>query len=380
MSVEKTLHDLISIKSYSGEEGRIRDYIEGQLRGWGIDTQRQGGNLVARLAGRDTSRALIMNSHMDTVSAGDLSHWKSDPWTPTVVDGKMVGLGASDMKSGLAASMEMAKNLVAAGTPAVDTWLTFVVNEEVDGAGTKDFASWFVESGWMEKYTDVAAVFTEGTEMSWVEHGNRGNIFIVMESSGDSGHGSRPDRIKRHSVLEMYKFGLAFQRQVEIWAKDFSDSLFRPPTLGLFTSIEAGMTADGGVLNPASMNKFPSATRATFDLRTVPGFHEMAMQGIEDLAGQYGIKIIKTFPSPAGYTDPREKIVRVAQSVLGGGDLVLSQGAADLGFLTQIGVKGIIFGPGEKGQAHQPNEFVRLTNLDKAVKAYQETLDKWGEE
>lgn len=378
MGAVETLKDLIAIKSYSGEEAAIRDYIESKLKGWGLDTERQGDNLVARVGGKDPSRALIMNSHMDTVSAGDLSKWSHDPWRPVIKQGRITGLGASDMKSGMAASMEMAHQLVGEGTPEVDTWFTFVVNEEVDGTGTREFADWFVKSGWMRGYKDVVAVFAEPTGLKEVEHGNRGNIFILLESSGDSGHSSRPDGVKKHSVMEMYDFGRALQDQVTLWAAEFSGTPFVPPTVGLFTSIEAGMKADGGVLRPESMNKFPSMTRATFDLRTVPGFHEVAMERIRGLAAQYGIKVVETYPAPAGYTDPSEKIVTVAREVLGGAGLVLSQGATDLGFLSQIGIKGVIFGPGEIKQAHQPNEFVWLNKLERSVDAYRQTLDKWG--
>lgn len=191
MNYERLLKDLVGIKSYSGEEVEVKDYIKGWLEERQVAVVAQAGNLVVHLEGRDKTRAFIFNSHMDTVSAGDLP-WKYGPWTPTTEDDRIVGLGASDMKSGLTASLLLAEKISHSGVPPVDMWFTYVVNEEVDGAGTKSFVDWFKDEGHLRRYTDMAAIFTEPTGFSELEHGHKG-IKAVIFGPGEKDQAHKTD-------------------------------------------------------------------------------------------------------------------------------------------------------------------------------------------
>ena len=173
MNQTELLKEIIAIKSYSGAEADLASYIRNWLEKRGALVEFVSGNVVVGVEGRDRSRAFMFNSHMDTVSAGDEKLWKYGPWTPTMDDDRLVGLGASDMKAGLAASLTLAERFLES-KPPVDMWFTYVVNEEVDGSGTADFAKWFDGSGGIGKYKDMAAIFTEPTDLTELEHGHRG--------------------------------------------------------------------------------------------------------------------------------------------------------------------------------------------------------------
>lgn len=383
----KLLEELVEIKSYSGKEKQLRAYLESWFADRGIETFVQGENLVVHLQGKDPSRAFIMNSHMDTVSAGDLAQWQSNPWTLTVDGDKAFGLGASDMKAGLAASMLMAERFYQQGTPATDMWFTYVVMEEVDGAGTVSFADWFEQQGYLDQYQDSASIFTEPTALAAIEHGHRGNIFLKVTIPGDSGHGSRPWLITNHAVRSMIDFSDLLQAAIRHWREEFDETDFEPPTVGDLTSIQAGLAPvvqDGEtVIAPESVNKFPNICIATFDLRTVPGFHEVALQRIQELGERFGATIEPfTMPAPAGYTNPQEKLVQVAMAVLSQQgtepELRVSQGAADLGFLTAKGIKSVILGPGVKEVIHQANEYCHLSEIPIATNVYQAIAEGWA--
>ena len=377
MNHEQLLKDLVGIKSYSGEEGEARNYIKGWLKERQVEVAAQAGNLVVHLEGRDKTRAFIFNSHMDTVSAGD-QPWKYGPWTPTREDDKIVGLGASDMKSGLTASLLLAEQISRLGVPPVDMWFTYVVNEEVDGAGTKSFMDWFKDEGYLRGYTDMAAIFTEPTGLSELEHGHRGNIFLRVKTTGDSGHASRPGNIKRHAVREMIAFADALKVQMEKWREGFTSDIFTPPSDGEMTSIHAGVVP--GTLRAASPNKFPSVCTATFDIRTTPEFHAVAWDRLQELGANLGATIEQEAdPAPAGYTDPSERIVQISSNAMGEPELTVSQGSADLGFLTAQGIKAVIFGPGEKDQAHKTDEYCYPAKIPTAVDIYQEVVNAWAE-
>lgn len=382
MNHEKLLNNLIEIKSYSREEEKIRDFISGWFNERGIDSFVQDENLIVHFEGKDRTKAFIFNSHMDTVSKGDIE-WKYGPWNPTKVDDKIIGLGASDMKGGMTASMLLAEQVAKKGKLETDMWFTYVVREELDGSGTEKFAKWFSDNGYPQKYTDMAGIFTEPSDLKEIEHGHRGNMFLNAISEGDSGHASRPDKIKKHAVREMIKFADALQVAFIKWQKEYSGTKFEPPTVGEMTSIQAGLAGkvegDKVRIEVESPNKFPSICVATFDVRTTPAFHKVAFGRISEVGKKYGVKIDYAFPpAPAGYTDPNEKIIKIARKIVTGSKLTVSKGSADLGFLSAHGVKAIIFGPGTKDQCHKLNEFTYPAQIPQAVDIYSQIVDAWA--
>lgn len=376
------LKQLIAIRSYSGEEDQIRQFIAAWFKERGINSFTQDKNLTAYLEGKDKSKAFIFNSHMDTVSSGD-SKWKYDPWSATEVGDKIVGLGASDMKSGIAASMLLAEQIIKKGVPPVDIWFTYVTKEEIDGFGTQSFAKWFIEKGYLKKYKELAGIFTEPTSLIEIEHGHRGNMFIKAQARGDSGHASRPGLIKKHAVRQIIEFSDVLQSKFKVWSKEFSDGIFEPPTVGELTSIHSGVVpkeVSGKLcIEVESPNRFPSSCVATFDVRTTPDFHKVAFERISEVGKKYGVKIDFAFPpAPAGYTDPNEKIIKIARRIVSGSKLTVSKGSADLGFLSAYGVKAIIFGPGIKDQGHKLNEFAYPDQIPQAVEIYKQIVEAWA--
>ena len=376
------LKELIAIKSYSGEEDQIRQFIEAWFKEKGISSFTQDKNLTVYLEGKNRSKAFIFNSHMDTVSSGD-SKWEKDPWNATEVGDRIVGLGASDMKSGIAASMLLVEQVIKKGVPPVDMWFTYVTKEEIDGSGTQSFAKWFIEKGYSKKYKELVGIFTEPTSLIEIEHGHRGNMFIKAQARGDSGHASRPALIKKHAVRQMIEFSDALQSKFNAWRKEFSDGIFEPPTVGELTSIQSGVVPKkmGAKLciEVESPNRFPSSCVATFDIRTTPEFHKVAYKRIVDLGKKMNIEVTHAFsPSPAGFTKPEEKIVKVARNILGKSKLSVSNGSADLGFLTSIGIKAIIFGPGEKDQSHKTDEYCYPNQIPQAVEIYKQIIEAWA--
>lgn len=376
------LKELIKIRSYSGEEDQIRQFIAAWFKEREISCFIQDKNLVVHLEGKNKSKAFIFNSHMDTVSSGDFK-WKYGPWSPTEVGDKVVGLGASDMKSGITASMLLAEQMTKKGVPLIDMWFTYVTKEEIDGSGTQSFTNWFIEEGYSKKYKELAGIFTEPTSLREIEYGHRGNMFLEAQSRGDSGHSSRPNLIKKHAVRQMIKFSDVLQSKFKMWSKEFSDGIFEPPTVGELTSIRSGVVPkemNGKLyIKVESPNKFPSSCVATFDARTTPEFHKVAYERIVDLGKKMDIEITYAFsPSPAGFTDPEEKIVKVARNILKKPKLSISNGSADLGFLTSIGVKAIIFGPGEKDQSHKMNEYCYPDQIPQAIEIYKQIVEAWA--
>lgn len=366
---KELVQDLIRIKSYSGEEKAIQEFIRSKFVAEKVNALFQGDNLYVHLRGKDSTRAFIFNSHVDVVDAGDESRWEHNPWSGDIVDGRMYGRGASDMKSGVGASIDTAVALSRKEELPCDAWFTYVVREEVDGSGTQEFADWFKKQGYINQYAEMAAIFTEGTNLDSLEYGHRGNFFIKASLKGDAGHSSRPDEIKTHAVLEMTKFISKLERENSRWKKLFTQTDFGPPTITP-TSIEA---------QSKSPNKTADFCQVTFDLRTIPKFHQEAFARVKAIARKKGIEISLLYPeAPTGYTDPKAFIVKVIKQLIPDIKLQVSEGSADLGFMTGLGIEGIIFGPGEKSQDHVINESVPVENIDRAAKLYEQIYYAWA--
>jgi acetylornithine deacetylase len=152
---------LVRIPSLPGEEAPAHHYVADKLRALGLsvdicqshfdelrahpafndDGLAPSGriNVVGRWSGsrRLRSRSLILNGHLDVVSAGNADLWAQPPFSGTVVDGRLFGRGACDMKSGVAAAVFAVQTLKRLGrTPGGDVLVQTVSGEETGGVGT----------------------------------------------------------------------------------------------------------------------------------------------------------------------------------------------------------------------------------------------------
>lgn len=99
--------ELVAYRSYPGQEGPVQRHVRDWLAANGVqpELQETAGdrpNVIARVENGD-GPTLLLNGHTDTVLA--VEGWSSDPWTVRRDGDRLCGLGACDMKSGVAAAM-----------------------------------------------------------------------------------------------------------------------------------------------------------------------------------------------------------------------------------------------------------------------------------
>jgi acetylornithine deacetylase len=140
---------------------------------------RQRPIVGAVLPGTGGGRSLLFNGHIDTVPAGDLSEWSSDPWVPEIRDRRLYGRGACDMKGGVAAMLDAALTLAEGPRPRGDLVVEVVTDEEVNGMGT--IAA--IRRG----YRADAAIVPEPTGLD-IYLAFRGILVGEVEVTGRQGH------------------------------------------------------------------------------------------------------------------------------------------------------------------------------------------------
>ena len=101
---------------------------------------------VYKIAGKDTSRNILLMSHHDVVAADE--EWKYEPFGGQIVDGKIYGRGTADTKGSLCAILFAVEQLLAEGfQPEVNVYVASSHNEELGGDGITSARDYFLEKG-----------------------------------------------------------------------------------------------------------------------------------------------------------------------------------------------------------------------------------------
>jgi acetylornithine deacetylase len=136
--------------------------------------------LIARVPGAGDGRSLVLNGHIDVVSAEPVAEWTSDPFSPEVRDGLLYGRGACDMKGGVASMVFAVEVLSSLGiTLRGELIVATNTDEESSGAG----GTALVQRG----LSADAGIVTEPTGFqTWVAC--RGSEYGVITVPGRPGH------------------------------------------------------------------------------------------------------------------------------------------------------------------------------------------------
>ncbi|HZE04225.1 MAG TPA: M20/M25/M40 family metallo-hydrolase [Solirubrobacteraceae bacterium] len=185
-----------------------------------------GGRSGARPA-NPAHPALLLNGHIDVVSAEPRAEWTSDPFTPSVRDGRLYGRGACDMKGGIAAMTFAAEVLASLGVHlAGDLVLATNTDEESSGAG----GSALVRRGLRAD----AGIVTEPTGFRvWVAC--RGSEYGVVTVPGRPGHAEvrHPDWRNGGAVNAIEKAGVVLEAIAALRARWADDPRWRHPHLSV---------------------------------------------------------------------------------------------------------------------------------------------------
>lgn len=182
--------------------------------GLGFDGRPQ---LVARFPGTGGGRSLLVNGHIDVVSAEPKREWASDPFRAEVRDGRLYGRGTCDMKGGIAAAVVAAEALAALGIALPgDLLINTATDEEWNGAGTLACVGHGVRAD--------AAIVPEPTDLD-VVIAQRGILGGTVTVAGRPGHAEYPPGDWRtggavNAIEKTMPVLAALQRLRERWAAD----------------------------------------------------------------------------------------------------------------------------------------------------------------
>jgi acetylornithine deacetylase len=358
-------------------EAELSRYVETFFRQAGFAVERQivipatdqvesRDNLIVRMPGIDHTRRLLLEAHMDTVSALGMS---IDPFEPRVDHGCMFGRGSVDTKAGLAAMMSVLVDLKQREvTPRCDLIFAAVVDEEYSFRGVTKLAESLDAEGAIE-----GAIVAEPTELKIVV-ASKGVLRWQIKAHGKSAHSSK-SHLGINAIVHMAELIQA----IEVHHRRLSDRshlLLGSPTANI-----------GIIRGGLQVNFVPNECIIEIDRRMLPdespdqvlGEYQSLIADLQSKNPSAHFEIVPPYLiDPAMQTSTDASIVIAAQRAADEQGLdTQTHGVpfgSDASKLARKGIPTIIFGPGSIDQAHTDREYVELAQVDQAFEFYRSTI------
>jgi succinyl-diaminopimelate desuccinylase len=357
-------------------EAAVADFIQRWFdkEGFALEVQEVAPgrpNVIAWLGERG-GRTLLLEGHTDVVTEGDPGAWTHAPFGAEMVDGRIHGRGAADMKGGLAAAMIAAAAIKRSGIGVPGCLVVgALVDEEGDMLGAKHLC--LTPLG-----RELSAAIICEPEQNEICLEQRGVVWARVTVHGHMAHGAMPEA----GINPIIGLGALVQqaRALERRLRRLCERsrYLRPPTV---TPTVVAAPVDG---LPQS-NVIPATAVATLDIRLTPGPDEAAISAEIDrtcrdaAAACPGLRIEWRALNGFRLATQVERSERLVGAMVKAVREVTRRrprfggvpGSTDGTILrAQLGIPIVTCGPGNRLIPHQVNEYVDVAELVDAAKIY----------
>ena len=346
---------LVSFDSTSSNSNLpMADFISEYLERDGVELMRfpnadgKKANLVFWLGPPSSDGGgLLISGHTDVVPAREPG-WDSDPFTLTERDGSFFARGASDMKGSLALAMNA---FAATSKPVKPLVLLFTYDEEVGTLGACDFVKQWPKSRQLPR----SGLIGEPTSLRVVS-AHKGHLKLRVTIRGKSAHSAYP-ALGRNAIERAGGVITALTKLRMKLAADRSRHSHRFPDTP-FATLNIG-TIRGG----SAVNVIPDRCELELGIRLLPEMQSDEVIGeVRDILsrvlapGECQLDVLSD--SPPMLSDADRPIHRELCAFVNQSSLESVSFASDAGWLQQMGLDCVLFGPGSIEVAHRPNEFM----------------------
>ena len=362
---------LIRRRSVTPDDAGCQELVGARLKplGFALESVRCGevSNLWARRG--SAGPLLCFAGHTDVVPAGPLDQWRSDPFVPSLRDGRLYGRGAADMKSSIAAFVCAVEEFVAA-QPRHRGSIALLLTSDEEGAavdGTAKVVQKLKARGETLDYCIVGEPTSVNRLGDMVKNGRRGSLSGTLSVKGVQGHVAYP-HLARNPV-HLAAPALA-ELAATVW--DRGNASF-PPTTWQISNIHAGTGA---------ANVIPGSMEVRFNFRygtaSTPADLQRRVHAILDAHGlDYRLDWLH---AAAPFLAPEGELiaaVRAAIRAVAGIEPELSTtgGTSDGRFIIDICAQLLEFGP-VNASIHQIDENVEVDALDALTSIYRQVLER----
>ncbi len=361
MNVIDLFMKLLSFESITPDDAGSLAFIESYMEGFEATYVNEGGVKNLFLTKKFSEGPhLCFAGHVDVVPAGD--GWETNPFVPTIKEGKIYARGAQDMKSGVAAFLQASRE-------AVDFQgrLSILLTSDEEGEaqfGTVIMLEHLKKIGRLPDYCIVAEPTCEETFGDAIKIGRRGSINGYLTIKGKQGHAAYPEK----AVNPVHQIAHLFQElagvHLDAGCNDFS------PSQMVITDIRGGMQVT---------NVTPGSLEIMFNVRnsTKTTQKDITLYIAEILKGiDYDLKL--TQGSYPFVTKRDSKIVKqLSESIekVTGVKTKLSTagGTSDARFMGAFGIDVVEFGV-INDTIHAPNERTSIEEVEKLYTVFKDTV------
>lgn len=353
-------------------------FVEAFLAGHGIKAHivpsddGSKANLLASI-GPDVPGGVVLSGHTDVVPVTG-QRWNSDPFTLTERDGRLHGRGTADMKGFIAAALAMVPEFQASPL-AVPIHLAFSYDEEVGCLGAPRLLQHLAEVA----PKPALAIVGEPSEMK-VANNHRGIVVLKTAVTGRTGHSSDPAA----GVNAIAEAAECISFLTRLGAEFAKDKVHENKVAPDWTTVNVGTIEGGAAVNMiAEQCRFrwecrPEAgTDASVILTRLGEFAENELlPRMRSVSSDADIATEQTVTVPALAVQPDSPAEALALALTGHNHCVSVPFTSEAGMFQNAGIPAVICGPGSTAQAHQPDEFVAVDQLD-ACTAFMRRLAAW---
>jgi acetylornithine deacetylase len=342
------------------------EFVEDYLGALGVpavrvDYQPGKTNLWATI-GPDIAGGIVLSGHTDVVPV-DGQAWTSDPFSAVERAGKIYGRGTADMKGFLAACLALVPEFL--GKPLKrPIHLAFSCDEEVGCTGVRPLIERIVAGDLLRP---SAAIIGEPTLMK-VVNGHKSTLSFVTEVEGHEAHSS----LSHQGVNAIMVAGELISEITaiagEMRERGDPTGRFDPP----YSSVHIG-TISGGT----ARNIVPRCCTFHWETRIIPGQDPDEIPERLDRLAETLLPAMQAVSPTTGITTRRKNIVpplmpvpgspaeALALQLTGGNDTGAVSYGTEAGLFQVAGIPAVICGPGSIEQAHKPDEFVAVSELER---------------
>ncbi|PCJ28227.1 MAG: acetylornithine deacetylase [SAR86 cluster bacterium] len=309
-------------------------------------------NLIATLG--SGPGGLVLAGHTDTVPL-DQALWSVDPFQVTEKDGKLFGLGITDMKGFFPIVMEAIQPLLNEDfkEPLI---ILATADEETSMQGARTIAE-------LGRPKARSAIIGEPTGLKPVRT-HKGIMMDSIRLLGESGHSSDP-ALGNNALDAMHAVISDLMLYRAELKNRYTSDLFEIP----YPTLNLGSIHGGD--NP---NRICGHCNLEFDVRLMPGMHIETVraeinQRVEAIVQPLGIQfeLVPLFTGvPAFFAQENSPLLKAAEQLTGHSGISVAFGTEGP-FLQQLGMDTIILGPGNIDQAHQPDEYMSIDMIEPCI-------------
>ncbi len=361
---------LIAQRTVTPEDGHCQAILRKRLAPLGFAFERISNNGVDNMWARRgiTGPLIAFAGHTDVVPTGPLEQWHSDPFQPTIRDGKLYGRGAADMKTSIAAFVTATERFVAT-YPNLPGSIGLLITSDEEGPavdGTVRVVDALRARGELLNYCIVGEPTCVDRLGDMIKNGRRGSLSGKLTIIGIQGHVAYPHLAK--NPIHLSAPALAELATI-VW--DNGNEYF-PPTTWQISNLHAGTGATNVIPGSAEvLFNFRFATVSTPEslkarVESVLKKHDLDYQLAWELGG-------KPFLTNRGALVTA--ISEAIQSVTGSApEISCTGGTSDGRFIKDICDELIEFGP-VNASIHKLNEHVNVADIEPLSEIYFKTLE-----